>query len=72
MSIRWRIAELLKARDWTAYRLAQEAGLTPSAVYKLLKKGDIRHIDVATLEKLARALEVPPLELLQHHPAKRR
>lgn len=68
MPIRWRLQELLDQREWTAYRLAKEAGLTPSAVYKLLKKGDVRHVDVATLEALAKAFGVRPWRLLEYEP----
>jgi len=66
MAIRWRIQEMLDAKGWTAYRLAKEAGLTPSAVYKLLKKGDLRHVDADTLEALAAAFRCPPWELLTY------
>lgn len=48
----------MRERGWTAYRLAKEAGLTPSTVYKILKHGDISEINVRTLEALARALGV--------------
>lgn len=67
MTIRWRLADELEERGITAYRLAMDAGVTPSAVYKILKKGDaLRHVDVATLEALATALGVTPLSLLEH------
>lgn len=69
MPIQWRIAELLRQRKWTGYRLAKKAGLTPSAVYKLMKKGELTEIDVATLEKLAAAFDLPPFKLLEHTPA---
>lgn len=65
MALQWRIDELLAERNWTAYALAKKAGLTPSAVYKLLKKGNLRHIDVDTWERLAIAFDVDLTELLQ-------
>lgn len=68
MSIRWDLKKHLRRRKWTGYRLAKEAGLTPSTVYKILKKGDLTEIDVATLEKLAAALNQPPFMLLAYTP----
>jgi transcriptional regulator with XRE-family HTH domain len=74
MAIRWRITELREKKGWTSYRLAKVAGLEPSTVYKLEKKGDLTEIDTVTLEKLAAALghTADPFELLQHHAPKRR
>lgn len=67
MPFRWHFTELRKAQGLTAYALAKKAGLEPSTVYKLEKKGDLTEIDTATLEKLARALGVEdPRTLLQH------
>jgi DNA-binding Xre family transcriptional regulator len=65
MAIRWKLDAAMARKGWTAYRLAKETGLTASAIYKLQKKGDIRYIDVATLEKLASALGVKPFALLE-------
>lgn len=65
MAVQWRIDEILEEKKWTAYRLAKEAGLEPSTVYKLLKKGDLRHIDVDTWERLATALDLDLSELLR-------
>lgn len=64
MALQWRIDELLAEKNMSAYRLAKLAGLEPSTVYKLLKKGDIRHIDVDTWERLAAAFDVDLAELL--------
>jgi DNA-binding Xre family transcriptional regulator len=62
--IRWRVPELLEARGWTAYRLAQEAGLTMTAAYRLAKPGAIQRIDTATLEALCDVFRCGPGDLL--------
>lgn len=63
--IRWRIPELLKERGWTAYRLAQETGLTVPAAYRLAKGEPVQRIDAATLETLCETFGVQPGDLLE-------
>lgn len=64
MPIRWVVDELLEMRGMTRYRLAVNAGLTPSGLNRLLNKPDVKRIRVETLDALARTLGVRPLELL--------
>lgn len=69
MPMRWDLTPHMKRKGWTAYRLAKEAGLEPSTVYKLLRAKSIGYVDTVTLEKLAAALSVKnPLALLKHIP----
>lgn len=68
--IRWRIPELLKLRGWSAYRLAQETGLTMPAASRLAKGHAVQRIDAATLETLCKAFDLQPGELLEWVPAK--
>lgn len=69
--IRWRIPDLLKQRGWTAYRLAQETGLTVPAAYRLARGGAVKRIDAETLERLCEALGVEPGDLLERDAKKR-
>lgn len=67
--IRLRLAELLKARNWTPYRLAQETGLTVPTVYRLANPdAQFGRITVDTLDRLCAALRVQPGELLEWMP----
>lgn len=69
--VRWKIHELLKKRGWTAYRLAQETGLTIPAVYRLAKqRAQMGRVEGSTLDRLCNALDVQPGELLEHVPGK--
>ena len=55
--IRWRIPELLRLRGWSAYRLAQETGLTMPAASRLAKGDPVQRIDAAEAEKLITMLQ---------------
>lgn len=66
--IRWTVAKQLADRDWTAYRLADEAGLSIPLAYRLAKPGGVQRIDAATLETLCRLFVVEPGELLELSP----
>lgn len=67
--IRFRLKELLEERGWTAYRLAQESGLTVPAAYRLASADStLRRLDLDTLDVLCRVLDVTPGELLEYRP----
>ena len=67
--IRLRLAEVLRQRDWTPYRLAQETGLTVPTVYRLANPdAQFGRITVDTLDRLCAALRVQPGELLEWMP----
>jgi DNA-binding Xre family transcriptional regulator len=67
--IRWRLQEILKERNWTAYRLAQETGLTVPAAYQLSKDKPVQRIDAGTLEKFCEVFGLEPGDLLERVPA---
>lgn len=67
--IYWRVAEQLSRRGWTAYRLAQEAGMTVTLAYRLATPDKpVRRIDAETLETLCRTFGVKPGDLLRYVP----
>ena len=69
--MRWSLKEVLKARGWTAYRLAKESGLTVPAVYRLARqKVQLGRVEGDTLNRFCAALECQPGELLDHVPDK--
>jgi putative transcriptional regulator len=70
--IRFRLAEILKKRGWTPYRLSQVTGLTAPTVYRLADP-ELRfgRFTADTLNRLCEALDVQPGELLQWVPDKR-
>lgn len=71
--VRWRVADLLKQRGWTAYRLVQVAGISPTVVYRLAKsKQQVKRVDGKTLDALCAALGVGPGELLEYVPDRKR
>lgn len=71
--VRMRLAELLRRRGWTAYRLAREAGLTVPSAYRLAKpNGSFRRLEASTLDRLCIALGVQPGELLEWVPEQAR
>jgi putative transcriptional regulator len=67
--IRFRLAAILKRKGWTPYRLSQETGLTPPTAYRLADP-DLRfgRFTADTLDKLCRALDVQPGDLLEWVP----
>ena len=64
--IRFRLAEVLKRKDWTPYRLAQVTGLTVPTAYRLADP-DLRfgRFTADTLDRLCLALDVQPGDLLE-------
>lgn len=56
----------MKKRGWTnANQLADGAGLTKPAAYRVVAGEPLERIEVATLEALARAFKVKPWALLE-------
>jgi putative transcriptional regulator len=64
--IRFRLAEVLKQKGWTPYRLARVTGLTVPTAYRLAAP-ELRfgRFTADTLDRLCRALEVQPGDLLE-------
>jgi DNA-binding Xre family transcriptional regulator len=64
--IRFRLAEVLEARGWTPYRLAQVTGLTVPTAYRLADPEQrFGRFTADTLDRICGALEVQPGELLE-------
>jgi DNA-binding Xre family transcriptional regulator len=69
--VRWRVGQLLKKRDWTAYRLMKESGLATTVVYRIAKsRKQVKRVDGRTLDALCGTLGVGPGELLEYVPDK--
>lgn len=66
--IRFKLAEVLKARGWTAYRLAQEAGLESPHAYRLAKRTNFDSYKSQTLDILCSVLNCQVGDLLEWVP----
>lgn len=53
----------IERREWTQARLAEEAGITPGALSKLIRNPD-QDPDLETLDKLALGLKIPLVKLI--------
>ena len=70
--IRFRLAEVLKRKGWTPYRLSQATGLTVPTAYRLADPGlRFGRFTTDTLDRLCRALDVQPGDLLEWVPEER-
>ena len=67
--IRFRLADVLKRKGWTPYRLSQETGLTVPTAYRLADP-ELRfgRFTTDTLDRLCHALDVQPGDLLEWVP----
>jgi putative transcriptional regulator len=74
--IRFRLAAVLKQKGWTPYRLSQATGLTVPTAYRLADPElSFGRFTTDTLDRLCRALEVQPGDLLEwvpEEPSRRR
>lgn len=67
--IRWNVTKYMGRKGWTtAYQLAQGAGISQPTAASVLAGHALERIDVAALEKLARAFRVKPWSLLEYEP----
>jgi CheY-like chemotaxis protein/DNA-binding Xre family transcriptional regulator len=67
--MRWRVSDLLKERQWSAYRLVQESRLARSVVFRIAKAGrPVQRVDSDTLDALCRTFGVGPGELFEYVP----
>ena len=67
--IRFRLGEILEGRGWTPYRLAQVTGLTVPTAYRLADPDQrFGRFSADTLDRLCRALDVQPGDLLEWVP----
>jgi DNA-binding Xre family transcriptional regulator len=61
-----RVAEHLRRRGWTAYRLAKEAGFSITLAYRLARPdGRFKRLDHRTIDQLCAAFQCQPGELLK-------
>ena len=67
MPIRNRLAIILAERDWTFTRLANESGITKSTLSRL-KTNKSKGIEIETMEKLCRTLDVQVGDIWQYVP----
>jgi putative transcriptional regulator len=68
--IRFRLADVLKRKGWTPYRLSQETGLTVPTAYRLADPVlQFGRFTTDTLDRLCQALDVQPGDLLEWVPA---
>ena len=71
--IRFRLAEVLKDKGWTPYRLSQSTGLTVPTAYRLADpEMTFGRFTTDTLDRLCRALDVQPGDLLEWVPIEKR
>jgi putative transcriptional regulator len=67
--IRFRLDEVLKRKGWTPYRLSQVTGLTVPTAYRLADPTQrFGRFTTDTLDRLCRALDVQPGDLLEWAP----
>lgn len=71
--IRFHLAEILKRKGWTPYRLSRVTGLTAPTAYRLADP-ELRfgRFTADTLDRLCRALDVQPGDLLEWVPDRKR
>ena len=68
--IRFRLDELLKARGWSDYRLAQKSGIGANVVGKY-RRNLVRRPDLTIVNKMCEALKCSAGELIEHVPDKK-
>ena len=67
--VRWRVADLLKERQWSTYRLFKESQLAHTLVYRIAKAGrEVQRVNGNTLDALCRTFGVGPGELFEYVP----
>ena len=70
--VRLRVAEALKVRGMSWYKLAQTSGLSQTQVYRMRHAdGGFSRLTQGTLDRLCMALNVQPGELLEWVPTHR-
>lgn len=65
--VRFRLDELLKARGWTDYKLAQESGIGANVIGKY-HRNLVRQPDLRIINKLCGALQCEIGELMEYVP----
>lgn len=71
--VRLRVAEIMKARNVSAYALAKGAGLNYPTAYRLSRPGGTFHrLEAKTLDRICAFFDVQPGELIEWVPDSRR
>lgn len=66
MTIRWHLKALMNDRGVKAWKLADDIGMTRSAVYKLARATKPPRLEISTLDAICRALDCQPGDLLEY------
>jgi DNA-binding Xre family transcriptional regulator len=67
--LRFRLADILRQKGWTPYRLSQLTGLSAPTTYRLADPSQqFGRFTADTLDRLCEALDVQPGELLEWVP----
>ena len=69
--IRFRLEELLKARGWTDYRLAQETGIGANVIGKY-RRNLVTRPDLGIISRLCERLKCGVGELMEYVPDKKK
>ena len=64
--IRWKLKDVMAAKDITNKGLAEMTGLQPVSVSKLKNRRTPDRIDVDSLDKVCKALNCQPGELIEY------
>jgi len=62
---KYKIEKELQRLGWTKYRLAKEMGVSPPFIYMIFRDGSKDGRSFQTVEKLARALNLDPKDLIE-------
>ncbi len=65
--VRFRLEELLKARGWTDYKLAQESGIGANVIGKY-RRNLVRQPDLRIVNRLCETLRCEIGELMEYAP----
>ncbi len=68
--VRFRLGELLKVRDWTDYRFAQESGIGANVIGKY-RRNLVRQPDLTIISKMCATLQCGIGELMEYIPDKK-
>jgi len=71
MPIRVELEQVLKRREWSMWKLSQVTGVTPSAVWRLVRH-KTTSINFPTLAAICEALECEPGDVLKLEKGKKR
>ena len=68
MTIRWKLKDVMAAKDVKGIDLAEETGIHPTNLSKLRSRRNIQRIDTGVLNRLCRSLNCKPGDLIEYIP----